>query len=74
MELKPCPFCGGEARPESYLADGTRYFYVQCSKCWVEQDERCLREQASFEAWNKRFPDSDDITNEVLPNTSQVES
>jgi len=48
MKLKPCPFCGGEARIE--LEHGTFEGYdikkVYCSKCSAS---------ASVEEWNHRI-------------------
>jgi len=56
-ELKPCPFCGGEART---LDDMTpRYWYIQCLDC--EMEFNCSREvyhfdteQEAIDAWDTR--------------------
>ena len=33
-ELKPCPFCGGEANQVAkFMPDNTNYYYIMCSKC-----------------------------------------
>ncbi len=39
VELRKCPFCGGEARP-SIKVDGRwgRVWYVRCSKCYARAD------------------------------------
>ena len=39
VELKKCPFCGGEARL-SIKEDGRwgRVWYVRCSKCYARTD------------------------------------
>ena len=59
VELKPCPFCGGEA----YI-DNNRYevrnktllgitYFVRCSKCQVESFEYHSKADA-VKAWNRR--------------------
>ena len=48
MELKPCPFCGGEA-----TIMGDDYFWASCKYCCAEtlgsEDV-----QEAIEAWNRR--------------------
>ncbi|MBR2208098.1 MAG: Lar family restriction alleviation protein [Synergistaceae bacterium] len=56
-ELKPCPFCGGEAE---VCADENEEYFVSCTKCtalfgyctdtWGEYET----EAAAIEAWNRR--------------------
>ena len=47
-ELKPCPFCGGEA----VLGMDFDWFYVYCINCQA-QIEKTYKEEA-IEAWNRR--------------------
>lgn len=47
-ELKPCPFCGGEARDGK---DG-EYFLVRCTHCGAEQFSDIRRVAVS--SWNRR--------------------
>ena len=50
MKLKPCPFCGGEAR---WVNDDESW--IKCSYCGVETmyfDDT----QEAIEAWNRREP------------------
>jgi len=63
-ELKPCPFCGGNAvlKPDNLYSQDTRNIHaswVTCSRCCIEgehfidrHDTDC-REQA-IKAWNTR--------------------
>lgn len=59
-ELKPCPFCGGEARIQTYRTFideyhgiGTKY-YVECSECLADRHLGNLTEKEAIEAWNTR--------------------
>ncbi len=61
-ELKPCPFCGGEAREiEAKQHDGSRSYSVTCTKCRTaifrprigEWDSYQSRQEA-VAAWNRR--------------------
>ena len=56
IELKSCPFCGGEAR--LFVNDGVR---VLCTKCRASSkilvDSECYKTSAvekAIEAWNRR--------------------
>ncbi len=52
MEIKRCPFCGGEAvvEREYYVLSEDELFGVVCEDCggW------CETPQEAIEAWNKR--------------------
>lgn len=59
MEIKPCPFCGGEAHTHK----ANRFiWYVFCTKCNINTDgmlingglERPKSEQEAIEHWNNR--------------------
>ena len=52
-ELKPCPFCGGNA----YLANFSNR--VCCSMCGVFVDEKCDKD--AIAAWNRRAIDRDEL-------------
>lgn len=49
-ELKPCPFCGGEA----VLCENTDYAYVYCKECGSQTDESHGTAGAAVAAWNTR--------------------
>lgn len=49
IELKPCPFCGGEAR----FAGGEVFDWVSCTSCRAESRCECSKVEAA-EAWNRR--------------------
>ena len=53
-ELKPCPFCGGNAEIKKY----TR-FWVACDDCLTESAAYATKEEA-IEAWNRRAEDGKD--------------
>lgn len=57
-ELKPCPFCGGEAnlvkrkfKTGFYPSGGT--YYVHCKQCLITTQPRRKAEDV-IEAWNRR--------------------
>lgn len=54
MELKPCPFCGGEARLtfRSY-PDGERY-RVECADCGATTWPRIVDGKKAIKQWNMR--------------------
>lgn len=58
-ELKPCPFCGGEAsfmtikKPYGECADGSEAVWLRCENCGACTNVCCSR-QAAVEAWNRR--------------------
>lgn len=61
FDLKPCPFCGGEAR--LFVNDGVR---VICSQCYVgtmiktdiiEYDSSAVEDV--IEEWNRRVDNGD---------------
>ena len=56
-ELKPCPFCGGEAIViKTDLGDGCAEFYhAVCLDCSVEMKQyECMTRKEAIEAWNRR--------------------
>lgn len=58
-ELKPCPFCGGEAKTGYAIYDYSRWG-VSCQKCgavvevatWLGVPDT---EQEAIKAWNRRY-------------------
>lgn len=52
MDLKPCPFCGGE--PIVTLMYGSGRCIAQCKKCKCRTDYYDTARQA-VDAWNKRM-------------------
>lgn len=60
-ELKPCPFCGGEAKlvPHTFFSEKTKKFEtncfgVQCKKCQTSGFQFWGCEKHAIEAWNRR--------------------
>ncbi len=57
-ELKPCPFCGGEAEIFKMTSESDKEFecwYVICEECTIQTPACITRDEAS-EAWNRRTP------------------
>ena len=55
-KLKPCPFCGGEARRYEGINFG---FGVVCKKCGAKVDGYASKSSAS-RVWNRRTEVNDD--------------
>lgn len=53
MKLKPCPFCGGEAR---LIEMGIHVWSPRCTQCECKLDKVYRSEQQAIEAWNRREP------------------
>lgn len=54
-ELRPCPFCGGEAAVSIVPfinAEGSGYV-AQCESCWAKSGYYQTKAEA-IEAWNRR--------------------
>ena len=59
-ELKPCPFCGGEAQRDSNNAhngdrmDEWEWFSVYCPNCFCAQTPQYKTPAEAIAAWNRR--------------------
>ena len=53
--LKPCPFCGGQAKLE-HLADGS--MFIKCARCRVKTADY-FNSRTLKETWNSRTKDPD---------------
>lgn len=51
-DLKPCPFCGGEAR--LIKRPGFEQWGTECKYCDTWRDDRCLTQQEARDIWNTR--------------------
>ena len=62
-ELKPCPFCGGEAyiREHTRIAKPRRYTYfrVGCEECGLRFPKFSETIAEAIEAWNRRIPQTE---------------
>lgn len=55
MELKPCPFCGGEAcLQEHFFAGYISTYGVVCLDCCAETRQFFHTKDEATEAWNRR--------------------
>ena len=50
-KLKPCPFCGGEAKIRCVGLDGWR---IICKKGCCTVGDSLMDEEVAIKAWNKR--------------------
>lgn len=60
-ELKPCPFCGGEAKlvthsfwNERTQAHTDHTYSVKCSKCFAETYQFYNEKTNAIDIWNRR--------------------
>lgn len=67
-ELKPCPFCGGEAELVIDGTDDCPCIWVQCKNgcCSIRF---CETEAEAIEAWNKRVPPTNKEIEEYIEKT-----
>lgn len=55
LELKPCPFCGGEADFDTFESDDDVFdFMVKCTRCFASTYYEETKEKAAAE-WNERY-------------------
>lgn len=57
-ELKPCPFCGGEAKMLIHHNEQLNYvrYSIECQRCLTESNKYFVPKIAE-EAWNRRAVD-----------------
>ena len=60
-ELKPCPFCGGEARIKPFVSKrlftkGMKVYEVQCTSCDC-RTPLCYTSEVAEMRWNRRAED-----------------
>ena len=66
-DLKPCPFCGGEALFEPYKARKGYEASIQCTQCLcgmstITYDTEEEAEKAVTDAWNRRYGGKENAT------------
>lgn len=52
-ELKPCPFCGDEARVIECFHEGSEYYWIECKECYGRTTGSLSKDDA-IAAWNRR--------------------
>lgn len=69
-DLKPCPFCGGEANVKMWCEPDTPYL-VMCESCKASVNDYATEAEA-IEAWNRRAePERKRGKWEVQPSTGE---
>lgn len=51
-KLKPCPFCGGNARLVEYQTDAG--FWCYCMKCRITRQKTFRTKSGAINDWNRR--------------------
>lgn len=54
IELRSCPFCGGEAVIEHNSEYDDEGYAVRCSECGIESPNCCSDEHEAAQWWNRR--------------------
>lgn len=59
MEIKKCPFCGGEAKVlEEYdCMVGVKVYFIECCKCKATFLHGNTKIEKEIEKWNRRVDD-----------------
>lgn len=55
--IKPCPFCGGEAKL-NYVGTCIPLYFISCEKCGCKQ-ESSIHKEAVINAWNNRATEAE---------------
>lgn len=67
LDLKPCPFCGGEAKLVNTMFAGDMYKTVFCLACNANTNNFNARDEKSamraVDAWNRRANDESNDRN-----------
>ena len=58
LNLKPCPFCGGEARLTVQSYPGGDRYRVCCTDCGATTWPRIISGKDAAKAWNRRKGDT----------------
>ena len=62
-DLKPCPFCGGEAEiVEHKIYKYASAYGVACLYCEAQTWQRYINAEAARKAWNRRVKDDNKHT------------
>lgn len=55
VELKPCPFCGGEAKWTPNRKTGNIHLgYIRCVECGAKTPQENFTEDLATDTWNRR--------------------
>ena len=54
MKLKPCPFCGAEARLVKWETNTEDYYYITCDNDCCKQAKSSLTAEKAIAKWNRR--------------------
>ena len=55
VQLKPCPFCGGDAHIDETVNGGTRKMYrIECAECYANSQWFFDHPDGAVEIWNRR--------------------
>lgn len=72
-ELKPCPFCGGEAEIVEVMDNPPETIAIQCkSGCGVSAHHKWMDESVLIKRWNTRAERIARIEDSDLPKTSPL--
>ena len=59
-DIKPCPFCGEEARIIAHVYyDLPNEYGIRCKRCKAEIHQFFLSEYDAIKAWNRRAGESE---------------
>lgn len=71
INLKPCPFCGGEAKANNC---GAGMYFIRCNTCGASMGDNFISKASAVERWNIRTIQLDDYIPVEAPPVQKIKN